>query len=146
MTTKEQERKALEKIRKIVEELGENSYVGTAFDGCFEIAEDNIENDFGCSMKQRAETAEEKLEAASIIRGNLERENEDLRIKNKLLGERIEQHDKNYEDLRLMKEEYKQNALENWNKYREAQNALLVAEAKITELKAKLYDYMVKEG
>lgn len=146
MTTKEQERKALEKIRKIVEELGENSYVGTAFDGCFEIAEDNIENDFGCSMKQRAETAEEKLEAAGIIRGNLERENEDLRIKNKLLGERIEQHDKNYEDLRLMKEEYKQNALENWNKYREAQNALLVAEAKITELKAKLYDYMVKEG
>lgn len=38
MTTKEQERKALEKIRKIVEELGENSYVGTAFEGCFEIA------------------------------------------------------------------------------------------------------------
>lgn len=145
MTTKEQERKALEKIRKIVEELGENSYVGTAFDGCFEIAEDNIEDDFACSMKQRAEIAEEKLEAAGIIRGNLERENEDLRIKNKLLGERIEQHDKNYEDLRLKKEEYKQNALENWNKYREAQNALIVAEAKITELKAKLYDYMVKE-
>lgn len=146
MTTKEQERKALEKIRKIVEELGENSYVGTAFDGCFEIAEDNIEDDFACSMKQRAEIAEEKLEAAGIIRSNLERENEDLRIKNKLLGERIEQHDKNYEDLRLKKEEYKQNALENWNKYREAQNALLVAEAKITELKAKLYDYMVKES
>lgn len=146
MTTKEQERKALEKIRKIVEELGENSYIGTAFEGCFELAEENIENDFGCSMKQRWETAEEKLEAAGIIRGNLERENEDLRIKNKLLGERIEQHDRNYEDLRLMKEEYKQNALENWNKYREAQNALLVAEAKITELKAKLYDYMAKEG
>ena len=146
MTTKEQERKALEKIRKIVEELGENSYVGTAFDGCFEIAENNIEDDFACSMKQRAETAEEKLEAAGIIRGNLEREIEDLRIKNKLLGERIEQHDKNYEDLRLNKEEYKQSALKNWNKYREAQNALLVAKAKITELKAKLYDYMVKES
>ena len=28
MTTKEQERQAIEKIRKIVEELGENSYVG----------------------------------------------------------------------------------------------------------------------
>lgn len=145
MTTKDQERKALEKIRKIVEELGENSYIGTAFEGCFEIAEENIENDFACSMKQRAEIAEEKLEAAGIIRSNLEREIEDLRIKSKLLGERIEQHDKNYEDLRLKKEEYKQNALENWNKYREAQNALLVAEAKITELKAKLYDYMVKE-
>lgn len=56
--TKEQERKALEKIRKIVADLGENSYIGMAFEGCFEIAEENIENDFGCSMKQRAEKAE----------------------------------------------------------------------------------------
>lgn len=30
MTTKDQERKALEKIRKIVEELGEDSYIGMA--------------------------------------------------------------------------------------------------------------------
>lgn len=60
--TKEQELKALEKIKKIVEELGEDSYIGTAFEGCFEIAEDNIGNDFACSMKQRAEQAE--MEAA----------------------------------------------------------------------------------
>lgn len=33
MTTKDQERKAVEKIRKIVEELGENSYVGFAMEG-----------------------------------------------------------------------------------------------------------------
>ena len=52
MSTKEQELKALEKIRKIVEDLGEESYIGTAFEGCFEIAEENIENDFACSMKQ----------------------------------------------------------------------------------------------
>jgi len=55
MTTKEQERKALEKIRKIVAEPGENSYIATAFEGCFKIAEENIENDFACSMKQRAQ-------------------------------------------------------------------------------------------
>lgn len=58
MTTKAQERNALEKIKKIVEDLGKNSYVGTAFEGCFEIAEENIDNDFACSMKQRAEKAE----------------------------------------------------------------------------------------
>ena len=52
MTTKEQELKALEKIKKIVEELGEDSYIGMALDGCFEIAEDNINNDSACSMKQ----------------------------------------------------------------------------------------------
>lgn len=60
--TKEQELKALEKIKKIVADLGENSYIGMAFEGCFEIAEDNIGNDFGCSMKQRAESSETKAE------------------------------------------------------------------------------------
>jgi len=42
MTTKEQERQAIEKIRKIVEGLGENSYVGFAMEGVLELAEDNI--------------------------------------------------------------------------------------------------------
>lgn len=65
MTTKEQERKALAQIRKIVEGLGQDSYIGTAFEGCFEIAEENIENDFACSMKQRAESAERMLATAS---------------------------------------------------------------------------------
>lgn len=64
IATKEQERKALEKIRKIVEELGEDSYIGTAFEGCFEVAEENIENDFACSMKQRAESAEKAMHAS----------------------------------------------------------------------------------
>ena len=57
MTTKEQEIKALEQIKKIVKRLGEGSYVGTAFEGCFEIAEENIRNDFGCSMKQKLQSA-----------------------------------------------------------------------------------------
>ena len=64
MTTKEQERKALEQIKKIVQSLGENSYVGTAFEGCFEIVAENIENDFGDSMQDRWLTAERKYEEA----------------------------------------------------------------------------------
>lgn len=44
--TKEDERKALEQIKKIVKGLGEDSYVGTAFKGVFELAEENIECDF----------------------------------------------------------------------------------------------------
>ncbi len=51
--TKEQERKALANIKKIVEELGEGSYIGMAFTGCFETAESNIENDFADSMQHR---------------------------------------------------------------------------------------------
>lgn len=58
MTSKQEERKALEQIKNIVAALGENSYIATAFEGCFEIAEENIENDFACSMKKRKEAAE----------------------------------------------------------------------------------------
>lgn len=60
IATKDQERKALEEIRKIVDNLGENSYVGAAMEGVLELAEDNIENDFVQSMKESVETAEKR--------------------------------------------------------------------------------------
>ena len=60
-TTKEQERKALEKIRKIVSDLGENSYLSMAFDGCFDIAESNIDNDFGDSPRENLAYAEKQI-------------------------------------------------------------------------------------
>lgn len=61
--TKHEERTALEKIRKIVANLGNDSYIAKAFEGCFEIAEENIENDWATSYKEIAETSEEKSEA-----------------------------------------------------------------------------------
>lgn len=82
--TKGQELKALEKIRKIVADLGEDSYIGMAFEGCFEIAADNIGNDFGCSMKQRWEKAQEDAEyfrqTASNLSNDLERANEEIQM------------------------------------------------------------------
>ena len=51
MATKQQERNALSQIHKIVSELGEDSYLGTAFEGCFDLAEQNIEYDAAFSMK-----------------------------------------------------------------------------------------------
>lgn len=68
MTTKEQELKALAQIKKIVAGLGEDSYIAAAFDGCFEIAETNIQNDWACSMKQRAASAEQRAEAEQIAK------------------------------------------------------------------------------
>ena len=63
--TKQQERDALEKIRKIVEELGPDSYIATAFDGCFKDAEANIENDWALSMKDRWLTSDRELNDAN---------------------------------------------------------------------------------
>lgn len=64
LATKRNERDTLEVIRQMVADLGEDSYLATAFQGCFEIAEQNIENDFGDSMKGRVESAEKKLAEA----------------------------------------------------------------------------------
>lgn len=61
MTTKEQEVKALDQIRKIIEYLGENSYVATALDGCLEDAKNNIIDDAAYSMKSRYEYSEKQL-------------------------------------------------------------------------------------
>ena len=58
--TKQQERDALMKIRSLVEQLGPNSYIATAFAGCFDIAESNIECDFGDSYKAVAEDLKKK--------------------------------------------------------------------------------------
>lgn len=77
MTTKAEEYKALEQIEKIVSALGADSYIATAFEGCFEVAEGNIDNDFACSMKQRAESAErqaqQKIKEAEASKAEVKR-------------------------------------------------------------------------
>ena len=65
MTTKQQEREALEKIREIVAALGENSYAGTAFKGVFNIAEQNIDCDAAFSLADELADAKEDTEAAN---------------------------------------------------------------------------------
>lgn len=77
MTTKDQERKALEKIRKIVEELGEDSYIGMALEGCIDDAEQNIENDWALSMKGRWQDTERKMEAVKERNAELKAELEE---------------------------------------------------------------------
>ena len=97
MTTKEQERKALEQIRKIIAGLGDDSYIGMAFEGVLEDAADNIENDFGNSWRQRTEKAQEAAEYFHKIANDqckeiadLEQEREELKEDCKALNERIE--------------------------------------------------------
>ncbi len=89
IASKEEERKALNKIKKIMEGLGENSYIVAAFDGCFEIAEDNIENDFCCSMKQRLETEREEADHFRKLAGRLTDELENAKEENEILHKMV---------------------------------------------------------
>ena len=151
--TKDQEREALEKIKAILDTLGPDSYVGTAFEGCLEIAEENIENDFAFSMKQRVE--------AAVV------ENSRLKERVKELEDKLAESEKDYEaahaaahlvadekdaEIQRLKTQVQElseklasaeEALEDANE--EAGNAEArsgEAQAEIIRLKAKLYDYM----
>lgn len=151
--TKDQEREALEKIKAILDTLGPDSYVGTALEGCLEIAEENIENDFACSMKQRVEAVvventrlkervkelEEKLaesekdyeaahEAAHLVADEKDAEIEKLKAQVSSLTE----------IGRLNAEKCDEVRSEAWDLQKRAEKA----EAEVIRLKAKLYDYM----
>lgn len=61
--TKQEERNLLKKIEKLIAEAGEDSYIGTAFAGCVQMAETNIENDWACSYQNTIEHANKQIEA-----------------------------------------------------------------------------------
>lgn len=82
MTTKEQERQALAKIKKILEGLEENSWVRSAFAGCVEDAHENIENDWCLSYKDRYELSQKHLNEANQERQELREKVERLEAVN----------------------------------------------------------------
>lgn len=140
MVTKEQERKALEQIRKIVDGLGADSYIATAFDGCFQDAEENIENDFALSMKDRY-LAESKK--AKDLRAEVDRlKARTLELEEELKEQKIST---DAEHKFLLIERGKRS--EQGEKIRSLEAMLHDRDMTVMELKAKLYDLMMeKEG
>lgn len=152
VATKEQERKALEQIRKIVVGLGEGSYVGTAFEGCFEIAEDNIGNDFACSMKQRVESARKEAESwknkNELLKNTIsemQKQTDSLAMQNEETQEDNMKLKKELDSVKEQNGQYTKKCVELWNKFREAEERADAAEQEIVRLKAKLYDFMCQE-
>lgn len=144
MSTKQQELEALKKICETVAELGPDSYIATAFEGCFEVARSNIENDFADSMKARWQDADRKLNEAN---GTIE----DLRDK---LAESEKKYDAAHAMAQQIAEEKDaeiasiKNELINASKMadyiKEYQRRIEKAEGEIICLKAKLYDCLIK--
>ena len=145
MTTKEQERKALEQIRKIVDSLGEDSYIGTAFEGCFEIAERNIDNDFGCSMKQRAESAEKKAEEFRRAADYEASETEKARTEAEEAKTENEQLKRQLDSQRQIINNIEAETVELQKMFRETEGKLKSAKEQIIRLKARLFDLIDKE-
>lgn len=141
--TKQQERDTLAAIMQMVEELGPESYLKTAFEGCFEDAEQNIENDFAFSMKARYDSATEDCEK--------------LNDKIRLLQETIDrlQHEAEQKDIAIEKLTARRDELLEVSKFEvqkvtelgtqvgDFQRRAEEAEAEVIRLKAKLYDYII---
>lgn len=154
--TKQQERDALKKIRAILEPLGPQSYLRTAFEGCLEDAENNIDDDAAYSMKSRWEYAEEQVKTLKAqvaeLQDKLAESEKDYEAAHAAAHEIAEQKDAEIARLTARRDELLADAkngdayiAEQGEQLREMQRRAEAAEAQVIALKAKLYDYMVAE-
>lgn len=149
MTTKEQERKALEQIIDIIAGLGAGSYIGYAIDkNVIDRAKENIENDFGIMTGEVIEHAEEATRKA-------EQKAAEAKQEKKAAEERAEAAEREAAEYKRCYEaeaEAGKNAVNQWirdfntatERANEAENRAEAAEAEVIALKAKLYDYMTR--
>ena len=147
MATKAQERAALEKIRKIVDGLGEESYIGHAMDGVFEDAEQNIENDFWNSYRDRYEYMNVQFEKAEddLVKANERAKEAERRQKmaEGLVQTKTEEATHWFDLYNTVKTNADTAKLEAHNSAAELQRKVEEQELEIIKLKAKLYDMMV---
>ena len=137
--TNAQEREALAKIREVLEDFSpEDTYVGKAFEGCVEQADENLRSDWMMSYKGRYDNVSEQLHAANVriieLTKTLNQKDDAIAR----LEDAKNQLGKDLEGVKVAyaKLEYKlERAKETADRHRQT----------ILELKAKLYDMMTRE-
>ena len=145
--TKAEEREALTKIREILECFDpEDTYIGKAFEGCVEQAEENIANDWMLSWKGRfeakANSAEGILNANTELKKTLNQKDDAIArledAKDQLSGE----------INRLIRTLDHKNAActDLESRLAEAKETADDLRQTILELKAKLYDMIMAGG
>lgn len=145
--TKQEERNILGQMRKLAEPT---FYIAETFDKVWEIAEQNIDDDSVCNpVKDRQAEFERKLKedaerGARIV--NLERQVECAQSYAQGLEERIFTLEKVCESKDAQISELLRDATGCGEELARVRKIAAEQELTIRELKAKLYDYMVREG
>jgi len=159
--TKAEEYEALQKIEEILKDFDpEDTYIGKAFEGCVEQADENLRSDFMMSYKDRYDNVSEQLHAANVRIVELTKElnqkddaigrlaNAKNQLESQIVGEalirrdyeaRIGQMESDYKALQISYEGLKA------AKKQEAAAEVHALRQTILELKAKLYDMMAGE-
>ena len=135
MATKDQERKALGQIKAIVKSLGEDSYIATAFDGVFEMAQQNIDNDWACSVAHLRTQVFAHDDEVRKLKAEAEG-------RERLLEAAIDSKDKQIASLTGMLEAATAESSMRSDDTFKAEEQLGIAEREIIRLKAKLFDLM----
>ena len=140
--TKQQERDALDQITAILEAAGPDSYIGMAFRGCVEIARQNIENDFGDSLADRASNLAAQLDKVTRQRDEMRRDIE--------CSTRAMQAEMDNVNKRLEETTQERDKLSTARRDLEAAKAALEAQmeqaqAENVRLKARLYDILMAD-
>lgn len=157
MATKAEERKALEQIRKIVNGLGEDSYLAMAFDGCFEDAEANINEDAAYSYKNRYDNAltvhnklVKELQDANTARVKAIEESKLSEQMGQKYFESWQSAEKDIENLEAELESFEREtkkAANEWNdKVIRLTKTVEDKDKEVMKLKAKVYDLMMKDA
>lgn len=138
-----QEREALAKIREILEDFSpEDTYIGKAFEGCVEQAEENLSSDWMMSYKDRYDNVSEQLHAANV---RIAEFTKTLNQKDDAIVRLMDAKNQLSEEIGRMAGMLGEKAaayegLED--KLEEAQRQISDLKQTILELKAKLYDMM----
>ena len=163
--TNAQEREALQKIKEILKDFDpKETYVGKAFEGCVELAKENIDNDWlyswkgryldeqakNCKLSDKLSTSEEhRVELVNQLNQKDDAiarlEDAKNQLESQIVGEALIRRDY---DARIgqMKSDYKalQISCEGLKAAKKQEAAAEISDLKqtILELKAKLYDMM----
>lgn len=135
MATKDQERKALDQIKAIVKSLGEDSYIATTFDGVFEMAQQNIDNDWACSVAHLRSQVFKHDDEVRKLKSEAEG-------RERLIEATIDSKDKQIASLTGMLEAATAESSRRSDDTFKAEEQLGIAEREIIRLKAKLFDLM----
>ena len=141
MTTKDQERKALEEIRAIVEKVGgDQSYIGMAFKGCFDLAEQNIINDFGDSWMDRWSSAIDGQNKISEALRKAQQEAKDLKEELDITHGQLNKIRDARDKWQSIAEKKSEQLYEKSKNLTTAKDEIDELQREIVTLKAKLYD------
>lgn len=139
MATKAEERKALDQIRKIIEGLGNDSYIGIAVEGMLEDAAENIENDFALSMKDRFDHQQK-------INAELEDKYQKAKAEVELARRTVVEESDRRKQIAARLQEAENNSADQITEIIQLREQAKEQADQIIRLKAKLYDLMTAEA